>query len=62
MAQDFESRLAEIAILQVDVMKVVLVHLADRADSVTQNGPAELHDFVFCGSKRAPSEPGDDRG
>ena len=62
MAQDFESRLAEVAMLQVDVMKVVLVHLSDRADSVTQNGPAELHDFIFCGGKRAAGEPDNDRG
>ena len=38
------------------------VDMANRANCIAQNSPAELHDFVFGGGERAAREPGDDRG
>ena len=62
MAEDFESSLAEVAMLQVDVMKIGGVDLPNGANCVAQNGPTELHDFIFGGGEWGSGEPGDDSG
>src|SRR3954454_3411949 len=58
MTQDFESSFAEIAVLEINVVKVVGSDFSHGAEGITEGGPAELHHFVLGRGEGRAGEPG----
>jgi hypothetical protein len=58
--ENFVAGFAEVAMLEIDLAKLVLVEVADRAERVANDRPAKLQRFIMTGRKRVPGKP--DRG